>query len=80
MPYPVECFLETNEDLVQILLMLEVHFTQDSEIEDLFRGAITDSELGLFSNNFLFCLGLSLQHNFARVTDKAGASVVLAEL
>ena len=77
MPYPVECFLETNEDLVQILLMLDVHFTQDSEIEYLFRGAITDSEL---FNNFLFRLGLSLQHNFARVTDKAGASVVLAEL
>ena len=30
MPYSVKGFFEINEDLVQILLMLEVLFTQDS--------------------------------------------------
>ena len=34
MPYPDEGFLEVSEDMVQILLMLEVFFTQDSEIKD----------------------------------------------
>ena len=29
-------FLEINEDMVQILLMLEELFTQDSKVEDLF--------------------------------------------
>ena len=28
-----------NEDMVQILLMLEVLFTKDSKVEDLFCGA-----------------------------------------
>ena len=35
MPYSVKGFFEINEDMVQILLMLEVLFTQDSKIEDL---------------------------------------------
>ena len=30
---------EINEDMVQILLMLGVHFTQDSKVEDLFNVA-----------------------------------------
>ena len=37
MPYSVNGFSEINEDMVlQILLMLEVLFTQDSRVEDLF--------------------------------------------
>ena len=36
MPYSVKGFFEINEDMVQILLMLEVLFTQDSKVEDLF--------------------------------------------
>ena len=39
MPYSVKGFFEINEDLVQILLMLEVLFIQDSKVEDLFGGA-----------------------------------------
>ena len=39
MPYSVKGFFEINEDMVQILLMLEVLFTQDSKVEDLFCGA-----------------------------------------
>ena len=41
MPYSVKGFFEIDEDMVQILLVLEVLFTQDSEVEDLFCGAIT---------------------------------------
>ena len=40
MPYSVKGFFEINEDMVQILLMLEVLFTQDSKVEDLFCGAL----------------------------------------
>ena len=39
MPYSVKGFFEINEDMVQILLMLEVLFTQDSKVEDLFCSA-----------------------------------------
>ena len=35
MPYSVKGFFKINEDMVQILLMLEVLFTQDSKVEDL---------------------------------------------
>ena len=34
MSYSVRVFFETNDDMVQILLMLEVLFTQDSKAED----------------------------------------------
>ena len=53
-------FLELYEDRVQILLMLKVLFTQDSEAEDLFYGAFPGSELSLFFSNNLFNLGFSL--------------------
>ena len=41
MPFSVKGFFEIDEDVVQILLVLvlEVLFTQDSEVEDLFCGA-----------------------------------------
>ena len=85
MPYPVEGFLEINNDMVQLLLMLEVLFTQDSEVEDLFRGASSGSESSLFFSSYLFGLGFKsiqddFQHDFAGVTDEADSSVVLAEL
>ena len=71
--------------MVQILLMLDVHFTQDSKAEDLFCGAPCSSEPSLFFINYLFNLGFKLiqddfLHDFARVTDEADSSVVLAEL
>ena len=60
MPYPVQGFLETNEDMLQILLMLEVLFTQDSEVKDLFCDASSGSEPNMFFSNCLFGLEFSL--------------------
>ena len=80
-----KAFFEINEDMVQILLMLEVLFTQDSKIEDLFCGASSGSEPSMFFSNYFFSLGFKpiqddFQHGFARMTDEADSSVVLAEL
>ena len=80
MPYSVKGFFEINEDMVQILLVLEVLFTQDSKVEDMFCGASSGSEPSLF-----FSLGFKpiqddFQHDFAGMTDEADSSVVLAEL
>ena len=67
--------------MVQIQLILEVLFTQDSKVEDLFCGASSGSE----PSNYFFSLGFKpiqddFQHDFARMTDEADSSVVLAEL
>ena len=85
MPYSVKGFFEINEDMVQILLVLEVLFTQDSKVEDLFCGAFSGSESSLFFGNYFFSLVFKpiqddFQHDFARMTDEANSSVVLAEL
>ena len=85
MPFPVKGFFEINKDMLQILLMLEVLFTQDSETGNLLRGVSSSSEPGLFFSNNLFGLGFKpiqddIQHGFARVIDTADGSVVLAEL
>ena len=71
--------------MLQILLMLEVLFTQDSKIEDLFCVASSGSEPSLFFSNYFFSLGFKpiqddFQHGFARMTDEADSSVILAEL
>ena len=81
MPYSVKGFFEINEDMVQLLLM-EVLFTQDSKVEDLFFGASSGSEPNLFFSNYFFSLGFKpiqddFQHDFARMTDEADSSVVL---
>ena len=80
-----KAFFEINEDMVQILLMLEVVFTQDSKVEDLFCGASSDSEPSLFFSNYLFSLGFKpvqddFQHDFARMTAEADSFAVLAEV
>ena len=85
MPYSVKGLFEIDEDMVQILLMLEVLFTQDSEVEDLFCGASSGSEPSLFFSNYFFSLGFkpiqdNFQHDLAWMTDEADSSVVLAEL
>ena len=85
MPYSVKGFFEIDEGMVQILLMLKVLFTQDSKVEDLFCGASSGSEPSLFFSNYFFSLGFKpiqddFQHDFARMTDEADSSVVLAEL
>ena len=80
-----KAIFEINEDMVQIPLMLEVLFTQDSKVEDLFCGASSGSEPSLFFSNYFFSLGFKpiqddFQHDFAQMTDEADSSVVLAEL
>ena len=85
MPYSVKGFYESSEDMVQILLMLNVLFTQDSKVEDLFCGASSGSEPSLFFSNYFFSLGFKpiqddFHHGFARMTDEADSSVVLAKL
>ena len=76
---------EISEDMVQILLMLEVLFTQDSKVGDLFCCASSGSEASLFFSDYFFSLGSKsiqddFQHDFARKTDEADSSVVLAVL
>ena len=56
--------------------MLEVLFTQDSKVEDLFCGASSGYEPSLFFSNYFFSLGFKpilddFQHDFARMTDEA---------
>ena len=71
--------------MVQILLMLEVVFAQDSKAEDLFCGSSYGSEPSLFFSRYFFSMGFKpiqddFQHDFARITDEADSSVVLAQL
>ena len=85
MPYPVKGFFEIYEDMVQILLLLKVLFTQDSEVEYLFCGTSPGSEHSLFFSNNLFSLEFEplqndSQHDFTWMTDEANGSVILAEL
>ena len=59
--------------------MLEVLFTQDSKVEDLFFGASSDSEPSLFFSNYFFSLGFKpfqddFQHDFARISNEAASS------
>ena len=80
-----KAFFEINEDMVQIQPMLEVLFTQDSKVEDLFCGASSSSEPSMFFSNYFFSLGFKpiqddFQLDLARMTDEADSSVVLAKL
>ena len=60
MPYSVKGFFEINEDMVQILMMLEVLFTLDSKIEELFCGASSGSEPACSSTIISSVWGLRL--------------------
>ena len=77
MPYPVRCFSEIYEDMIQILLMLKLLFTQDSQIEDKFCGASPGYEPSLLQQyRNPFSLGFEpvqddFQHDFTRMTDEA---------
>ena len=62
MPYPVKLFVETYEDMGQILLMSKVFFTQDSEVEDLFGGASPSSESSLFFSTNFFSVGFEYKY------------------
>ena len=55
MRYSVKGFLKIYEEMVQTLLMLEVHFIQDSGVENLFYNASFGGEpsmLFLMKNRF----------------------------
>ena len=52
----IKGLFEISEDMIQILLMLAVLSTQDSEVGDWFYGAPSGFEPGLFFSNYLFSL------------------------
>ena len=59
--------------------------TENSEVEDLFRGAASHSKACLFLCDDVFGLRFEsvqddLQHDFAGVADKANCAIVLAQL
>ena len=60
MPYPVECLLEVNEDVVEVLLVMEVLLAQYPKVEDLFCCAASCSEACLFLSDDLLRLRLQL--------------------
>ena len=66
--------------MVQILLMLEVLFTQDSKVEDLFCGPLPALNPVCSSAIITSAIQDDVHHDFARMTDAADSSVVLAEL
>ena len=82
MPYSVKGFLDISEDMVQILLMLEVPFTQDCEVGDLFCGLLPALNQACYSaiTSSSKPIRDDFQYDFARVTDEVDSSVVLAEL
>ena len=85
MPYSVKGFFEINEDMVHILLMLEVLFTQDSKVEYLFCGASSGLEPSLFFSIFFFRLGFKpiqddFQRALARMTNEADTLPLLGSV
>ena len=50
--------------MVKIRLVLEILFTQNSKVEDLFCGAPSGSEPSLFFSNYFFGLGFKPIHDY----------------
>ena len=85
MPNPVEGLVEVYEDIVDVLLVLEIFLTEDSQIKDLLCGAPSCCGDYLFFSDDLLCLWLQsvqydLQHDFSWVTNEADRSIVMALL
>ena len=83
MPYLIERFLESHEDMEEVLLVLEVLLAQYPKVEDLLCCAASWSEACFFLSDDLYRLRLQsveqdFQHNFARVADEADGTIVLA--
>ena len=55
--------LEVYEDMVEVLLVLEIFFTEHSEVEDQLCGAPTCYEAYLLSSDDLLRLWLQSVHN-----------------
>ena len=58
MPNPVEGHTEVCEDMVEVLQVLKILLTEDSQVEDLLYGAPSCSGACLFFSNDLLCLRL----------------------
>ena len=85
MPNPAEGPFEVYEDMVEVLLVLEMYFTEETWVEELLCGAPSCSEACLLFSNDRLRLRLQavqydLQHDFAWVADEANRSIVLALL
>ena len=85
MPNLVEGFLEVYENMVEVLPVLKIFLTEDSQVEDLLRGTPSCCETCLFFSDDLLRLLLQsvqydLQHDFALLNDEADCSAVLALL
>ena len=85
MPNPVEGLLEVYTDMVEVLLVLEIFLTEDSQVEDLLCCAPSCFEACLFFSDDLLRLWLKsvqydLQHDFSRMAVEVDRSVVLALL
>ena len=85
MPYPVKCLFEVNKDLVEIFLVLQVLFAEDSKVEILLCSTVSCSKAGLFFSDDVLYLWFEsikddLQHDFTRVADEADCPVVLTQL
>ena len=64
MQNPVEGLLEVYEDILEVLLVLKIYLTEDSQIENLLCGAPSCSEACLFFGDDLLRLWLqSVQYD-----------------
>ena len=64
-PYPVEGLFKVYENMVEVLMVLKMLLTQDSEIEYLLSGAPSCPKTSLFLSNYLLRLRLkSVQYNY----------------
>ena len=82
--HPVGRILKINKDMIDILLVLAVFITQNTDVEDLFCGTSPTKTSLLFGYDLLclWCKSIQndFQHLFARMADEADGSVVLTQL
>ena len=74
MPYPVKCLLEVNKDMLDILLVLHVLFTEDSKVENRLFYSYDVLRLWLES------VKDDLQPDFNWMADEADCPLVLTQL
>ena len=55
MPYSSKSFLEIDESIIDVLLVLQIFFAQNSNIEDLFSGTCSCPEVSLYLGDDVFC-------------------------
>ena len=57
---PADSLLDVHEDMVEVLLVLKIFLTEDSQVEDLLCGARSCSEACLFFSDDLLRLVASI--------------------